>query len=113
MEMQLSAKGNQQVILIQGARRLPRFVAAADVDHQAAVVRQDAEELAGKPEKPGHVLRLGNVAILLLEVQGKRWRRDDEVDALVSLSKRAAVPFSSQCHCFLEAHNRGNDNVSV
>jgi len=48
--MQLSAKGNQQVILIQGARRLPGFELPPTVDHQAAVGRQYAEELAAKPE---------------------------------------------------------------
>ena len=60
---------------------MPGFVAAADVDHQAAVVLEDAEELAGELEKPGHVLVLVNVAVLLLEVQSKRRRRGDEVDA--------------------------------
>src|SRR5262249_21392580 len=69
----------EQVEAADGSARLP---GAADVEDEAAVVLEDAVDLAGEGQEPSLVLLHRGVAVLLL-LQREGRRGEDEVDAPV------------------------------
>jgi len=52
MKADLLAEHDQQLEVVQAARRLTRHPRAADVNHEAASVRQDALELLTEGPEP-------------------------------------------------------------
>ncbi len=83
MEAVFAHEPDQDLEVTECADWMPRAPTAADIDDEASIGLQDAPEFGCEPQEPVHVFVLVHVAVVFFEVQGVRWRREDQVDRFV------------------------------
>jgi hypothetical protein len=81
MEAEFFAQRDEQFEVIERTCRLTGVVAAADVQHEAAVIFQNSLNLTSERQHPRDIVDLVDVAVLLLEVKRVRRRGDNGLNA--------------------------------